>query len=197
MWRAFVVAALAAGALVLPAGAATVPSVTLRLNDGFVVKGTNIVCAVQISKTLVPGAKLISCFLETRRGPVAKSYTVALAVNGEVALGRVSKSGTITVVEKLGGGPFAKAAPRSAAGRVYDARIGSAFLVKGTAITCAASTAKFGGKTTTTVACFKVNNSKKPQPGSYGFGITDGGAFVVHFDAKSKAKPIKVVQHGK
>jgi hypothetical protein len=69
MRRALVVTALAAAALALPAGAATVSSTTLRLNDGFVVKGTNIVCAVQLSKTLVPGAKLVSCFLETRQGP--------------------------------------------------------------------------------------------------------------------------------
>ena len=93
MRRLVLVAALGAATFALPAGAATAPSVTLRLNDGFVVKGTNIVCAVQLSKTLVPGAKLASCFLETRQGPVPKSYTVALAVNGEVAMGRVSKSG--------------------------------------------------------------------------------------------------------
>ncbi|HST25038.1 MAG TPA: hypothetical protein VLJ76_03520 [Gaiellaceae bacterium] len=197
MRRAFTAVVLAAGALALSAGAANVQSITLRLNDGFVVKGTNIVCAVQLSKTLVPGAKLISCFLETRQGPVVKSYTVALAVNGEVALARVGKGSKITVVEKLGGGPVTKTAPRSAQGRVYNAKVGSAFLVKGTAITCGATTEKFGGKPATTVACFKVDRSKKPQPGSYGIGITDGGAFLVHFDSKSRAVPVKIVEHGK
>ena len=191
---ALVAATLAVFAL--PAGAATVPSTTLRLNDGFVVKGTNIVCAVQLSKTLVPGAKLVSCFLETRSGPVPKSYTVALAVNGEVALGRVTKGGNVTVVKKLGGGPFAKQASRSAPGKVYEAKVGSAFLVKGTAITCGVANQSFGGKSATTVACFKVNKSRKPQPSSYGIGITGGGAFLVRFDAKSKASPVVVVRHG-
>jgi hypothetical protein len=194
--RALVVAALVAGALGLPAGAAAVPSETLRLNDGFAVQRTPIVCTVQLSKTLVPGAKLVSCFLETRNGPVAKSYTVALAVNGEVALGRVGKSGNVTVVKELGGGPFAKQASRSAQARLYDAKIGSVFLVKGTAITCGVSTQSFGGKKATTVACFKLNAARKPRPNSYGIGITGGGAFLVHFDAKSKATPVVIVQHG-
>jgi hypothetical protein len=197
MRRAIVVAALAAAVLALPAGAASVASTTLRLNDGFVVKGTNIVCAVQLSKTLVPGAKLVSCFLETRQGPVAKSYTVALATNGEVALGRVSKSGKVTAVKKLGGGPVVKQAGRSAPGKVYDAQVGSVFLVKGTAMTCAVSKQSFGGKTkATTVACFKLNPARKPRANSYGIGITGGGAFLVHFDAKSKGQPVVVVQHG-
>ena len=197
--RRFLLAALAAAALALPvaAGAASAPTaVTLRLNDGFVVKGTNIVCAVQLSKTLVPGAKLMSCFLETRQGPVPKSYTVGLAVNGEVALGRVSKSGSVTVVKKLGGGPFVPSKSRTAPGKLYEAKIGSVFLVKGTAITCGVSTQSFGGKKATTVACFKLNPAKKPRPNSYGIGITSGGAFLVHFDAKSKAAPVVVVQHG-
>jgi hypothetical protein len=196
MRRALVVTALAAAALALPAGAATVLSTTLRLNDGFVVKGTDIVCAVQLSKTLVPGAKLTSCFLETRQGPVAKSYTVALATNGEVALGRVSKSGKVTVVKKLGGGPVTKQAGRSAPGKVYEAKVGSVFLVKGTAMTCAVTKQKFAGKLTTTVGCFKLSQDKKPQPNSYGIGITGGGAFLVHFDAKSKGAPLVVVRHG-
>ncbi|HEX3455204.1 MAG TPA: hypothetical protein VHS03_11300 [Gaiellaceae bacterium] len=196
MRRLALVAALAAATFALPAGAATAPSVTLRLNDGFVVKGTNIVCAVQLSKTLVPGAKLVSCFLETRQGPVPKSYTVALAVNGEVALGRVSKSGNVTVVKRLGGGPFVPSKSRSAPGKVYEAKIGSVFLVKGTAMTCGVSTQSFGGKKATTVACFKLDQAKKPRPNSYGIGITGGGAFLVHFDAKSKGTPVKIVQHG-
>jgi hypothetical protein len=196
--RAILVALLAAAALALPAWAATVPvaPTTLRLDDGFVVKGTNIVCAVQLSKTLVPGAKLVSCFLETRQGPVPKSYTVALAVNGEVALGRVSKSGNVTVVKKLGGGPVTKQASRPGPGKLYEAKLGSAFLVKGTAITCAVAKQSFGGKPATTVACFKVSRAGKPRPNSYGIGITGGGAFLARFDAKSKAAPVVIVQHG-
>jgi hypothetical protein len=195
-WLSAVVPVAVALALPVAAGGTSPQTVTLRLNDGFVVRGTTIVCAVQLSKTLVPGAKLASCFLETRQGPVPKSYTVGLAVNGEVALGRVSKSGSVVVVKKLGGGPFVPSASRPGPGKLYEARIGSVFLVKGTAITCGVSTQSFGGKKATTVACFKLNQARKPRANSYGIGITGGGAFLVHFDAKSKAAPVVIVRHG-
>jgi hypothetical protein len=63
-------------------------------------------------------------------------------------------------------------------------------------MTCGVSTEAFGGKKATTVACFKLNPARKPRANSYGIGITGGGAFLVHFDAKSKATPVKIVQHG-
>ncbi len=197
MRRALIAAALATAALALPAGAGAAAPVTLQLKDGFVVKGTSVVCAVELSKTLRPGEKIFECFLATRNGPVPKSYSVVLALNGEAVLGRVvDKTGDLKVVMKRGGGPVKKQSDTTRKGRVYEAKIGSVFLVKGTAITCAVSTQKFGGKPATTVACFKVNGAKKPRPGSYGIGITAGGAFLVHFDAKSKGTAVKIVQHG-
>jgi len=196
MRRIAVVAALAA-TLALPAAAGAGSTATLRLNDGFAVTGTSIVCAVQLSKTLLPGEKLVDCFVATKTGPVPKSYTVALAVNGEVALGRIGKNGKVTIVLKKGGGTVTKQSSRAAAGRLYKASVGSTFLVKGTAITCGVAKQKFGGKQAITVACFKVGATKKPRPNSYGMGITDGGAFLLRFDAQSKGTPIKVVEHGK
>ena len=195
--RRIVIAAALAAALALPVAAGGANSATLRVNDGFAVRGTKILCAVEISKSLLPGAKLIDCFIATRQGPVPKSYTVALAVNGEVALGRVGKGGKLTVVLKKGGGTVTKQSPSNAQGKLYNASVGSTFIVKGTAITCAVARQKFSGKSAITVGCFKVNSAKKPRPGSYGIGITDGGAFVVRFDSKSKGVPIKIVQHGK
>jgi hypothetical protein len=197
MRRTFVALALLAATLALPVGAGAASSITLRLGDGFAVKGSSVVCAVQLSATLVPGEKLVDCFIATGTGPVPKTYTVALAVNGEVALGRVGAKGKVTIVMTRGGGPVQKQGGNGAPGKLYAAKVGSAFLVKGTAITCGVDKAKFGGKTAITVACFKVDPSKKPRPNSYGIGITDGGAFLVHFDAASKGAPIKVVQHGK
>jgi hypothetical protein len=196
MRRLAIVAALAA-ALAVPAGAGAGSSFTLRLNDGFAVQGTSIVCAVQLSKTVLPGAKLVDCFVATKNGPVPKSYTVALATNGEVALGRVGTNGKVTIVLKKGGGTVTKQHSRAGAGRLYKATVGSVFLVKGTAITCGVAKQAFAGKKAVTVACFKVNATKKPRPNSYGIGITDGGAFLAHFDANSKGTPIKIVQHGK
>ena len=196
MRRLTILAALVA-MLAVPTAAGAQAPITLRLNDGFVPTGTSIVCAVQLSRTLVPGAKLLDCFIATRKGAVRNTYTVALAVNGEVALGRVGGDGKVTVVMKRGGGPVTRQSGNGNAGRVYRAQVGSTFLVKGTAITCAVAKQKFGGKSATAVACFKLGATGKPRPNSYGIGITDGGAFVVHFDARSKGTPIKIVQHGK
>jgi len=196
MRRLSIFAALAA-MLALPAAAAGAAApITLRLNDGFVPQGTSIVCAVELSRTLVPGAKLLDCFISTRAGAVPKTYTVALAVNGEAALGRVGANGKVTVVMKRGGGPFTKQTGNGNAGKVYRAKLGSTFLVKGTALSCAVATQTFAGKSATVVACFKLGANGKPRPNSYGIGITDGGAFLVHFNAKSKATPIKIVEHG-
>jgi len=198
MRRTVIAAALLAAALVLPAAAGAGSSVTLRLGDGFAVKKSNILCAVQLSKTLVPGQKLIACYFWGPNGPVPKTYTVALAVNGEVALGRVGTNGKLKVVATRGATPTGprKLGPERK-GKLHQVGDGSALLVKGTAITCGVNTQKFGGKQTETVACFKVNPQKKPRPNSYGIGITDGGAFLVHFDKKSKGSPVEVVQHGK
>jgi hypothetical protein len=80
---------------------------------------------------------------------------------------------------------------------LHEVGLDTAVLVKGTAITCAVSKQKFGGKAAPTVACFKVNPEKKPRANSWGVGITDGGAFIVHFDKNSKGSPVKLVQHGK
>src|SRR5581483_11410671 len=187
--------AAVAALLAVPTGANAAAPITLRLNDGFVPQGTSIVCAVELSRTLVPGAKLLNCFIATRTGAVPKTYTVALAVNGEVALGRVGAKGKVTVILKKGGvGPVVKqSANGNYVGKVYRATLGSTFIVKGTAISCAVANQKFAGKAATVVACFKLGTNGKPRPNSYGIGITDGGAFIVHFDARSKATPIKIV----
>src|SRR5262245_15835870 len=178
----FIAVAPLAAALALPAGAGAGSNITLRLGDGFAVKKTHILCAVQISHTLVPGQKLVACYFWGPNGPVPKTYTVALAVNGEVALGRVGKDGKLTVVTTRGGGSAPAPTGQDRKGTLHQVGLASAILVKGTAITCAVSSRKFGGKQVPTVGCFKVNPKKKPRPNSWGIGLTDGGAFLVHFD---------------
>ncbi len=167
----------------------------VRLGDEFVVENTHLLCAVQISRSLIPGDKVLACFYATANGPVPKTYTVALAVNGEAALGRIEAGGKLKVVMTRGGsGPRQGGVERQ--GKLYRVGVGAALFLKGTAITCAVAKQKFAGKSATTVGCFKVNTSQKPRPNSYGFGITDGGAFLVHFDARSKGTPVKIVRHG-
>jgi hypothetical protein len=189
---------IGAALALLPAGAGAVNSITLRLGDGFAVRQTHLLCAVQISKTLVPGQKLVACYFWGPSGPVPKTYSVALAVNGEAALGQVGANGKLRLVTTRG---RAAAVPpqrdQTRKGTLRQVGVGTALLVKGTAITCAVAAKKFAGKATKTVACFKVNGQQKPRPNSYGIGITDGGAFLVHFDAKSKGSPVKIVQHGR
>jgi hypothetical protein len=72
----------------VPAGGGAAAPVTPRVNDEFAVKKSTILCAVHISKTLVPGKKLVACFVfaDPMFGPVPKTYAVALTVNGEAVL---------------------------------------------------------------------------------------------------------------
>src|SRR5262249_20631507 len=75
---------------------------------------------------------------------------------------------------------------------------GDAILVRGTTITCPVNRQTIDAHKFVVVSCFKFDpKTGKGKPNSYGVGITDGGAFVVHFDAKSKATPVKVVAHGR
>src|SRR6476660_5115950 len=118
MRRTFITTELLTAALALPAGAGAGAgagsSITIRLGDGIAVKKSHILCAVQVSHTLVPGQKLVACYFIGRKG----------------------------TLRQVG--------------------LDTAVLVKGTAITCAVSTQKFGGEPARTVACFKVNPQKKP-----------------------------------
>ncbi len=190
----FALAAAATVALAVAAAgsARSAKIVQLQMNDGFTVKGTHVLCEVETSKVLIPGVKVIGCVFANRNGAVPKTYEVALGVGGQVALARVNKGAPASIVLRRKPSVVSTRTPR-----LYYLASGDGITVKGTAITCAVGRQKFSGKLATTVACFKIAASKKPRPGSYGIGITDGGAFVVHFDAKSKGSPIKVVVHGK
>jgi hypothetical protein len=163
------------------------------------VKKSHILCAVQISKSLVPGKKLVACFWvgSPKSGPAPKTYAVALAVNGEAVLAKVGAGGQIKIVKRLGGKPGPKQGPLARAGKLFTVGVGSSLAVKSSAIRCAVAKQGFGGKKkATAVGCFKIGDNGKPRPNSYGIGITDGGAFLVHFDARSKGSPVKLVQHG-
>jgi hypothetical protein len=196
MMRRVVFALAAAAVTVLAlAGAGSSRSakvIQLSVSDGFTVKGTHILCEVETSKTLIPGVKVIGCIFANRSGAVPKTYEVALGVNGEVALARAQKGAPATVILRRKLSVVSAHTPR-----LYLLAPGDGATVNETAITCAVGRQKFSGKPATAVACFKVGTSGKPRPNSYGMGITDGGAFLVHFDAKSKGSPIKVVLHGK
>ena len=197
MRRVFI-AALLTAALGLSAAAWGAAPVTLRVNDEFAVKNSHMLCAVQISKSLVPGKKLVACFVANpKSGPVPKTYAVALTVNGEAVLAKVGTSGQIRIVTKRGGRPGPSAGPLARKGELFKVALGAALAVKSSAIRCGIVKQNFGGKKATTVGCFKVGANGKPRPNSFGIGITDGGAFLVHFDADSKGSPVKIVQHGK
>ena len=167
--------------------------IQLRLRDGFVVKDTHILCAVELSKTLIPGVKVMGCEFATTTGAVPKTYEVVLGVNGAVVMARVGKGGAPSIVFRR----TPSVAGATTTPKLYAIASGDSVTVKGTAISCATTGKKSGAKNTIVVTCFKFDPSiGKARPNSYGIGITDGGAFIVHFDAKSKATPVKTAQHG-
>jgi len=193
--RSFVFAAIAVVALsgAAAGSARTTKIVQLRLHDGFVVKDTHVLCAVVVSESLIPKTKVIACEFATRTGAVPKTYEVALGVNGEIALARVNKTGPATVVFRRTLSVVGAAEPK-----LYGLAPGDGVTIKGTALSCAINGKKTAKANTIAVTCFKLDLATgKARANSYGFGITDGGAFVVRFDAKARAKPVKVVEHGK
>jgi hypothetical protein len=190
-----VLAAAAAAALVVaPEGSPRSDKIVeLRVRDGFTVKDTHILCAVEISKALIPGIKVVGCEFASRQGGVPGTYEVVLGVDGRVALARVTKGGAPSVVYRRKPSVVGARTPK-----LYFLASGDGVTVKGTAITCAINGKKSGKQNSIAVTCFKLDRSSgKARPNAYGIGITDGGAFIVHFDSKSKAKPVKVVEHGK
>jgi hypothetical protein len=200
MRRVLIAAALLTAALAVPLHAGAAGVTTLRVNDEFGVKHSHILCVAQISKSLVPGRKVVACFWvpkDPTKGPAPNTYAVALGVNGEAVLAKIGENGQAKIVLKKGGKPGPPDGQVSRTGKLYRVALGAALTVKNSAIRCGVTKQDFSGKKATTVGCFKVGANGKPRPNSYGVGITDGGAFIVHFDAKSKGAPVKVVEHGK
>jgi hypothetical protein len=190
---AFALAAVAALCVAAGGSARSEKTIQLRLRDGFVVKNTHILCAVEISHTLLPGTKVTGCEFANSKGAVPKTYEVVLGVDGSVAMAKVASGGALKPVFKRTPSVLGASGPR-----LYAISSGDGVTVKGTAITCATTGKKTAARNTIVVTCFKLNTATaKARPGSYGIGITDGGAFIVHFDAKSKPTPVKVAQHGK
>jgi len=190
---AFALAAVAALCVAAGGSARSEKTIQLRLRDGFVVKDTHIVCAVEISHALLPGIKVMGCEFANSKGAVPKTYEVVLGVNGAVAMARVGSGAALKTVFKRTPSVLGASGPR-----LYEIASGDSATVKGTAITCATTGKKTGARNTIVVTCFKLNTATgKARPNSYGIGITDGGAFIVHFDAKSKPTAVKLAQHGK
>lgn len=175
------------------AGGARVEKVArLRLHDEFLVKGSHIVCAVGRSKVLIAGQELITCGFLNSKGPVPTSYAVALAANGHVVLARVRANGTPAIVMRR------PSVVSQAAARYYTLTTGDEAVVAGTALRCSIGQESVGATSDSVVTCFEFDRAaRKPRANSYGTGITDLGAFIVHFNSKSKPVPIKVVEHGR
>lgn len=188
--------ALVAVIAVAAAAAATAEAktVTLKLGDEFVVKGTHILCTAQISRSLVPGRRLVGCAFASSNGPVAKTYAVGIAVNGEVVLAKVKADGSPEIVSRR---KLAVAGSESKP-KLYQLAPGDAVVLNQSSIACALNRqAIVAGKKTIVVSCFLFNvKKKKAEPNSYGVGITDGGAFVVHFDNSSKPTIVQSKKHG-
>ncbi len=155
------------------------------MGDGFVVAGTHTVCAAQVSKTLLPGDRVIGCAYSGSKGPVTGTYEVALAANGLAAIARVKTDGSPSVVYRR------KPAVAGSEAKVYTVKTGAVVFVTGTNIACSVSKSSAGIAT----SCFPFSVSKaNALPETFGVGITDRIAYMVRFDSKSKSIPIKVLQ---
>ena len=121
-------------ALALPveAGAAA-PVVKLKIGDGFVVTGSHVVCAAQVSKTLLPGDRVIGCAYSDSKGPVVGTYEVALAANGLAAIAKVKTDGSPSVVYRR------TPAVAGSQARIYNVKSGAVVFVTGTNIACSSA----------------------------------------------------------
>jgi hypothetical protein len=173
-------------ALAVPAGADTATQVVkLKMGDGFVVTGTHVRCAAQVSKTLLPGDRVIGCAYSDSKGPVAGTYEVALAANGLAVIAKVKRDGSPSVVYRR------KPAAASSRTKVYRVKSGAVVFVSDTNIACSVSKSSAGVAT----SCFPFSVARaNALPETFGVGITDRIAYMVRFDSKSKSIPIKVLQ---
>ncbi len=185
-----VTAALAALAGVLALASSTAASSTkayvVKLNDRFLVAGSDIGCEALIGKTLLKGQKLLVCYKLKGAGPAVKSYAAALAADGRISIARANADGSGTVV-------FArKPASLAASSKTLTVKPGDQLLLDGTDLACAIST----GKTTGPYAsCFRIAK-KGGRPNSFGFAETSGFTSVLQFDATGLKSKVFTRRHG-
>jgi hypothetical protein len=186
---------VAVGATAASADAVATKTITLKLGDEFVVKDTHIVCTAQISRTLVRGRRLIGCAFADSKGPVVKTYAVGLSVNGEAVLAKVKPDGTPQVVTRRK--PAVARREAATQPRLYRLAPGDSVLVNDSALACAINKQTIAKRSTIVISCFLFDVAKrKARSNSYGFGITDGGAFLVHFDKNSVPTIVTSKKHG-
>lgn len=184
-------AALAAFACALAFASSTAASsrkaYVLKLNDSFLVSGSDIGCEAIIGKKLLRGQKLLACYKLKASAPVTKSYAAALAADGRIAIARANTDGTGTIVFGR------KPASLHSRSKTITVKPGDQIVLGGTDLACAIST---GAKTGPYASCFRIA-TKGGRPNSYGFAETTAFTSVLQFDATGlKSKIVFTRRHG-
>jgi hypothetical protein len=159
----------------------------LKLNDRFLVAGTDLGCETLIGRTLLKGKKLVACYKLKNSAPAAKSYAAALAVDGEVAVARANPDGSGTIVFRR------KPTALGSGSKTITVKAGDQVLLGGTDLACAITKSAVTG---TYPSCFRLGRSGG-RPNSYGFAQTSKFTAVVQFGATGRtSKVIYSHKHG-
>jgi hypothetical protein len=154
--------------------------VPLTLGDSIDVLKTNVYCQTLIGQAALKGKKLVACYKVRGGKAVVGSYNPALTAEGELAVGKATKTGATIVYRR-------RPARAGAKPRVVQAKVGDTFTLQGTDIGCAVNRTTTG---TPYISCFNFN-SKGGKVGSYSFSISDSAVAITQFTAPNKTKLVK------
>jgi hypothetical protein len=178
---------LCALALAASTTASSSKTYTVKVNDVFLVAGTDLGCETIIGKKLLVGKKLVACYKLKNSSPALKSYAAALAADGEVAVARANPDGTGTIVFRR------KPSALAVGSKTITVNVGDQVLFSGTDLACAITKSAPTGVYTT---CFRLGKSGG-RPNSYGFAQTSKFTAIVKFDGVGlKSKVVYSKKHG-
>ena len=154
--------------------------ITLKVGDAFAVAGTDLACRFQVGRHVIRGKKLVTCFKIARGELAARSYIVALAVNGRVVVARIKADGSISE-------PVFDRTPAAfdAGARQIVVHAGDEILLSGTHLGCGINDDASG----VYPACL-LASSTGGRPGSYGFAETERFTAVVRFGPTGKTSKL-------
>jgi hypothetical protein len=184
---AAVSASLCALALAASTTASSSKTYTVKVNDVFLVAGTDLGCETIVGRKLLVGKKLVACYKLKNSSPAARSYAAALAADGEVAVAKANPDGSGTIVFRR------KPTALGAGSKTITVKVGDKVLFSGTDLACAFTKSAPTGVYTT---CFRLGKAGS-RPNSYGFAQTSKFTAIIKFDgAGVKSKVVYSSKHG-
>ena len=184
---ALVGACACAAALVCAGTTAASPAATIKikLGDSIDLKGTHVYCQTLVGSGVFKGKKLVACYKLAGGKPVVGSYTPALAVDGDIAVAKATKTSATVVFRRK---PARAGAEKP---RVVQAKVGDTLELSGTDIACGVNKSTNG---VPYITCFKYSQ-KGGKTGTYSFAISDFVVAITQFTAPNKSKVVKTWNH--